>query len=241
MQVKLLKELVEEITGPENGMLVDILFNKKDVNEFLIAKKMDLTINQVRNILYKLSSQGLVSFIRKKDARKGWYIYYWTLDTLKSMLKIEEKLKREIDELKAKLNEREFDRFYVCKACNIEVREEQALEEDFSCKECAEVYELTDNTNYIRDIKGRITRKEKDYQIIEEEVEKLKSKKSKEIKKTNEIAAQKKKEENAAKRAAKKALTEKLTKTSEKKSVKKVVKKSVKKIAKKVVKKQKKK
>ena len=243
MQVKLLTELVEEITGPENGVIVEILFNKKDVNEFLIAKKMNLTINQVRNILYKLSAQGLVSFIRKKDNRKGWYIYYWTLDTLKSMVKIEEKLKREIDELKAKLNEREIERVYHCKSCNIEVKEEKALENDFTCEECADVYTLVDNTNYVRDIKGRITRKEKDYQLIEAEVDELKSKRSKEITKTNEASAKKKKEESAAKRAEKKALLAKSAKPAKKeksKSSKKVVKKAVKKPAKKVVKKKKK-
>jgi transcription initiation factor TFIIE subunit alpha len=233
MQVKLLKELVVELSGPENEIIVDILFNKKDVNEFLIAKKMNLTINQVRNILYKLSAHGLVSFIRKKDNRKGWYIYYWTLDTLKCMLEIEAKLRKDIEELKHKLNEREMERFYVCKPCNIEVREDSALEHDYACQECAETYALVDNTNFVRDIKGRITRKEKEYQAIDAEVQGLKDKKSKEIKRTNEIAAQKRKEENAAKRAAKKAEKEKLAKPSKKSEKKKVVKKVEKKVVKK--------
>ena len=52
MQVKLLHDLVEELAGVDTGRIVEILFGKKDVNEFLIAKKMELTINQVRNILY---------------------------------------------------------------------------------------------------------------------------------------------------------------------------------------------
>lgn len=240
MQVKLLKELVGELSGPENEIIVDILFNKRDVNEFLIAKKMNLTINQVRNILYKLSAQGLVSFIRKKDNRKGWYIYYWTLDTLKCMLKIEEKLKKDIEELRHKLSERELDRFYVCKPCNIEVREEVALENSYTCEECADTYTLVDNTNFVRDIKGRITRKEKEYQLIDAEVQELQSKKSKEIKKTNEAAAQKRKEESAAKRAAKKAEKEKLEKGSKKKVAKKSEKKIVKKVVKKVAGKKKK-
>ena len=71
-QEKLIHDLVEEMAGENNGRIVDILFGKKDVNEFSIAKKMDLTINQVRNILYKLSADGLVSFIRKKDKRIGY-------------------------------------------------------------------------------------------------------------------------------------------------------------------------
>ena len=71
MQINLLKSLVEEMAGQGASQIVDILYNKKDINEFLIAKKMNLTINQVRNILYKLSAEGLVSFIRKKDKKKG--------------------------------------------------------------------------------------------------------------------------------------------------------------------------
>ena len=186
--MKLLKDLIIELAGEGNELIVDILYNKKDVNEFLIAKKMELTINQVRNILYKLSAVGLVSFIRKKDKRKGWYIYYWTLDTLKSMVQIEEKLKRDIKELKEILHQREFGRFYLCKSCNIEVKEDVALEHDFMCEECADVYELADNTNYIRDIKGKITRKEKEYEIIEEEVQLLSKKKAKSIARVNAAA-----------------------------------------------------
>ena len=41
MQIKLLHDLVEELAGVGTGRIVEILFGKKDVNEFLIAKKMD--------------------------------------------------------------------------------------------------------------------------------------------------------------------------------------------------------
>ena len=236
MQIKLLKDLIFELTGEGNELIVDILYNKKDVNEFLIAKKMDLTINQVRNILYKLSAVGLVSFIRKKDKRKGWYIYYWTLDTLKSMVQIEEKLKRDIANLKEKLYQREFGRFYLCKSCNIEVTEEVALEHDFMCEECADVYELSDSTNFIRDFKGKITRKEKEYLIIEDEVQKLQGKKARSIARVNALEAKKKAEKRAANRAAKKALRDELAKkTTKKKVVKK--KQAKKKVAKKTTKK----
>jgi len=70
----LLKEVVAIVAGKQAEEIADILDSKKHVNEFLIAKKLGITINQTRNILYKLSDFGLVSFIRKKDKRKGWYI-----------------------------------------------------------------------------------------------------------------------------------------------------------------------
>ena len=69
MQVKFLKSVVEHLINKQSIPIVDLLVGKKDVNEFLIAKKLELTINQTRNILYRLSDYGLVSFIRKKDKR----------------------------------------------------------------------------------------------------------------------------------------------------------------------------
>jgi len=176
MQVKLLHDLVEELAGVNTGRIVEILFGKKDVNEFLIAKKMDLTINQVRNILYKLSADGLVSFIRKKDKRKGWYIYYWTLKTEKCLVKLESSLVAKIDGLHHVLGNREMKRFYVCKSCDIEVGEEKALDHGFSCEECAEVYELSDNSGPIRDTKSKITRTEKNLKLILSELEIIREK-----------------------------------------------------------------
>ena len=176
MQVKLLHDLVEELAGVDTGRIVEILFGKKDVNEFLIAKKMELTINQVRNILYKLSADGLVSFIRKKDKRKGWYIYYWTLKIEKCLEKLERSLIAKIDGLNGVLGSRETKRFYVCKSCDIEVGEEKALEHGFSCEECAEVYELSDNSGPIREAKFRVSRVERNLKLIRGELEAIREK-----------------------------------------------------------------
>jgi len=187
MQINLLKNLVEEMTASGSGVIVDILFEKRDVNEFLIAKKMNLTINQVRNILYKLSAEGLVPFTRKKDKKKGWYIYFWTLDTEKCLEKIEAELMRKEEDFKKSLRERELGRYYICKGCNIEVTEEKALENDFSCEECAEVYTLVDNTNIIRDIKGKITKKENEIIGIRLELKDIRDKKEKKKQKEKPI------------------------------------------------------
>lgn len=220
MQVKLLHDLVEEMAGENTGRIVDILFGKKNVNEFLIAKKMELTINQVRNILYKLSADNLVSFERKKDKRKGWYIYYWTLNTEKCLVKLEQSLIDKIDKLNEVLKERETKRFYVCKSCNIEVTEEKALDDGFSCEECAEIYELSDNSGPIRDTKAKITRTEKSLQLIQEELqeirEKERKKKERQRKKAEKEAEEKKEMLKAARATARKKVTAAKKKEAEK-------------------------
>jgi transcription factor E len=239
MQVKLLHDLIEEMAGENTGRIVEILFGKKDVNEFSIAKKMDLTINQVRNILYKLSAEGLVSFIRKKDKRKGWYIYYWTLQTEKCLIKLEDSLLKKIETLKHTLQNRETKRFYICDSCGIEVNEEKALEHGFSCEECAEVYALSNNSGPIRDMKAKITRIENSLSLIQNELkivrEKQNKKRARDQKKTEKEDAKKKALVKTARAAAKKKLSVKkqtVTKKSATKKIKKAPKKAVKKVTK---------
>ena len=84
-RIILLNEVIKKIAGKNTEAIVPILIAKKNVNEFKIADKLKLTINQARNILYKLHAHDVVSFTRKKDKRKGWYIYFWTLDEVKAL------------------------------------------------------------------------------------------------------------------------------------------------------------
>ncbi len=245
MQVKLLYNLVEQLAGEGTGIIAEILFNKKDVNEFLIAKKMEFTINQVRNILYKLSNYGLVSFIRKKDNKKGWYIYFWTLNTEKCLILIEESLEKKIEYLSQQLKSRENDRYYICKPCGIEVGEERALEHGFSCEECAEPYELAENAGHLRDIKSKTTRTKKELETIKSELEETRENERKkrariDKKIAKEEASRKELLKIARAAARKKVAAEKKAKAPVKKTIKKKVVKKVatkKTIKKKIIKK----
>jgi len=143
MQIRLLKEIVTTLVGVNAQKAVDLLYDKKNVNEFLIAKHLKLTINQTRNILYKLADEGLVSFMRKKDRKKGgWYIYFWTLSSGNSLTKFKEKLMRDLNALENQLNLRKTKQFYMCPNCSIEYNEENALLNNYVCPECGEVLNL---------------------------------------------------------------------------------------------------
>ena len=103
------------------------------------------------------------------------------------------------------LRSRETKRFYVCKPCAIEVSEEKALEHGFSCEECAEVYELADNTPSIRDAKAKITKTEKDLQMIQHELDSIREKSTKKRQgKEKKEEIEKKAIKEKAKKAAKK-------------------------------------
>ena len=177
MQINLLKNIVEDIAGKQAREIVDLLFEKRDINEFLMAKKLKLTINQTRNILYKLSDSGLVSFTRKKDKRKGWYIYFWTLNTEKSLELLEKKISAEIAQLDTQLKNRKTKRFYFCETCSVEVGEETALLHNFACLECGNVYKLAVQDKMIEELKNKIEKLKKNVDNIQEEKKKAEEEK----------------------------------------------------------------
>lgn len=193
MQLKLINDAMQSIAGKPAIGLAEILYGKRDVNEFLIAKKINLTINQIRNILYKLLEAGIISFTRKKDKKKAWYTYFWTLDIIKSLEVLENMIKKERDNYKKQLALRETKRFYICKHCSIEVSEETALLNDFTCTECGNVYELNEDAKIITEIKNNIARTEKNIATVQEEISKARvQKESKKGKKKQERKEKKK-------------------------------------------------
>jgi transcription factor E len=228
MQNQFLEEVVVSIVGKSAEPIAGLLNTKKHVNEFIIAKKLDITINQTRNILYKLSDHGLVSSIRKKDKKKGWYTYFWRIENLKSLEFLKELLVKKINQFEQQINSRETKKFYICEKCNIEFNEENALLCDFTCNECGEIFTLKDNTGVLRGLKKNLEKFKSELEIIEVEIGKEKGVvekvKVKQIKK-EEKEKQAKKAETALKR---KTLRDIKNKSKEKLKVsKKVVKKKI--------------
>ncbi|MFA6022937.1 MAG: hypothetical protein WC781_02510 [Candidatus Pacearchaeota archaeon] len=181
MKIDLMRDVATMVAGKNTGPIVNLLFDKKNVNEFLIAKKLNLTINQTRNILYKLSDEGLVSFVRKKDRKKGWYTYFWTFNTDKALLILQKNIVEQINQLEGQLKVREMKRFYICPSCSAEVSEENALLNNFLCPECGEVYVLNDNKKSISEISSNINRLKRQLEEINKELDIVEDKRVKKM------------------------------------------------------------
>jgi len=228
MLKKLLMEIVVSIAGKQAEEIVNLLDGEKYVNEFIIAKKLNLTINQTRNILYKISDEGLVSFIRKKDKRKGWYTYFWKIEVLKSLEFLKDNLMKKMDQVAHQIKSRETKEFYSCDTCNIEFSEENALIHDFTCNECGNIVSRKDNAPSIKEYTKELDKLKKELELVEEEIriekEKVDKKKAKEMKKEEKLKLIEK-EKTKKKNAALREKNKKLKKSEVKKKPKKVVKK----------------
>jgi len=227
VKIGLLEEVSAIVGGKNSKSLVDLLFNKLNVNEFIIAKKLSLTINQTRNILYKLSDEGLVTSIRKKDKKKGWYTYFWTFNIDRSLFLLKKIILNEIEQLERQLKSREVKRFYICKTCNVEITEENALLHNFTCPECEQVYELNDNAKAISELNLNINKLKKRMEDINKEMDIIDVQKHKKMERDKVKFEKNKKEIRAEKMAERKKLRDKL-----KKSIKKHINKKDRKVVK---------
>jgi len=220
MQIKILSKVISDIFGKSAEELVNMLIGKKNVNEFKIAKKLKLSINNTRNILYKLSNIGLISFVRKKDKKKGWYTYFWTLNLRKSFDLLEEQIKKEIRSISGQIESRKTKRFYICKTCDYELSEENALLHNFTCEECGQVFELNEDTKILRGLELKKKKLLKELEIVREaksEEEKKREKKIKRAEKKEQKKAKKKVKKKSSKPTTKKKKARKKSTAKKKK------------------------
>ncbi len=219
-----IKEIIISIVGKSGEQIVDILYKKKNINEFLISKKLNLTINQTRNLLYRLSDKGLIHFIRKKDSKKGgWYTYFWTLSTKKSLELLADQIINKIKKLEEELQRKRSERFYFSPGSGLEYTEEEALEHNFICPETGEVMQLKNNKEPIDYLDIELSKFKILINEVSQELEELNKKKQKEMERKLKLEVKNKEMERKARRAKlkRKRKKEAKKKNTQKKTIKK--------------------
>lgn len=153
---KLIENVVANVAGEDVVGLVNVMKNKKNISEFKLADSIRQEVNITRNMLYRLYDANLVSFIRRKDKKKGWYIYYWTFNAKRIKLLAVDLKKKRLDMLKGRLKREESGQFYTCKDRCIRLDFDQAMNFEFKCPECGELLEQEDNKKVIDSINKEI-------------------------------------------------------------------------------------
>jgi len=148
---KLIVNTVSEAVGEDALDIVFYLQGKKDISEFTIAEDLDIEIHQIRNILYRLNNEHLVTYRRKKDREKGWYISYWTFNNprvreLHLILKV-----KKLEKFQDRLDNEEKNKgnYFLCPNACVRMDFPTATEHDFRCPECGTILNQQDNTRTI--------------------------------------------------------------------------------------------
>jgi transcription initiation factor TFIIE subunit alpha len=146
----LLETVVAEELGEDILPIVRALKGRKNFSEFKLADKVNRDVNATRNALYKLYSLNLASFIRKKDKKKGWYIYYWTIlpENLPHLAKVLKEQKE--DNISERLKREQASGYLQCRNKCVRLDFEKAYEFEFKCPECGEILCEEDNAEKIK-------------------------------------------------------------------------------------------
>ncbi len=159
---KAVDEIVSEVAGEDVLPLVKALRNKSNVSEFKLADSIKKEINLTRNMLYRLYDNNLVSFIRKKDKKKGWYIYYWTFNQKRIKDLAKDIKKKKLERFVERLNREKNTQFYMCASKCLRLDFEQSHDFNFKCPECGLLMDMEDNSKKIKELQSDIEKLEKE-------------------------------------------------------------------------------
>jgi len=157
---RIIEEVVTEMAGNDAFTVVSNIKKKKNVSEFKIAKDMDWDINYTRNVLYRLYNANLVSFTKKKDKKRGWYIYSWTFKPSNIKFLVTKIRSERLTKLKSWLMREMGGNFFHCGNGCVRFDFESAIDLSFKCPECGTLLNQEDNSGKISDLKDKISRLE---------------------------------------------------------------------------------
>ncbi len=150
------KEFILDIAEEEGLKIVKKLMKKGEATDEDIAEEMELDLNNVRKILYKLYDNGLADYSRSRDEQSGWITYNWklTLENVDNVL--EERKRNMLEELKERLEFEKNNVFYACPDQHTRLTFEEATDIDFECHECGKQMIHYENDREIEELEERI-------------------------------------------------------------------------------------
>ncbi|MBN1385603.1 hypothetical protein JW968_01340 [Candidatus Woesearchaeota archaeon] len=154
---KIIEEVVTDIAGQDVMPLVKILRAKKNISEFKLAETLKQEVNETRNMLYRLYHRDLVSFARRKDKKKGWYIYYWNFNPKRVRFLMDEIMTGKLVRLQERLGREEEGFFFFCNNNCMRLDFDQASNFNFKCPECGAIMQHDDNVKKISELRSDIS------------------------------------------------------------------------------------
>jgi transcription initiation factor TFIIE subunit alpha len=145
------------IGGEEYLKVARALLNTEDATDEEIASATGLRINIVRKVLYDTFGKALITGVRVKDEKKGWFVYRWRAKRDQVDNFIENQKKKILDRLRKRLQYEESTEFYHCgnQDCP-RVTFEQSVEMFFKCPNCKGLLNMVDNSKVKQALRQKI-------------------------------------------------------------------------------------
>ena len=142
------------IGGDEYLKVARSLLKAEDATDEEIASSTGLRINMVRKVLYDLFGKSLITGIRVKDERKGWFVYRWRTRREEVEHFIENQKKKIQERLQQRFDYENASDFYHC-------GNEDCM---FKCPSCQDVLNIKKNEKSRKAYSKKIDEIKKDMQ-----------------------------------------------------------------------------
>ena len=138
---------ISGLLGGEDYVKVSrALLNNDDSTDEEIASATGLKINMVRKALYELFGRSLISGIRVRDLKRGWFVYRWRAQRDQVDGFIDTQKRKALERLQQRLTHEEAHEFYSCPSPECQKMPfEQAMETFFKCQQCGEILNRVQN------------------------------------------------------------------------------------------------
>lgn len=134
------------IGGDEYLKVARSLLKSEDATDEEIASSTGLRINMVRKVLYGLFGKSLITGVRVKDEKKGWFVYRWRTRRDEVETFIENQKRQIMERLQQRLDYENSTQFYHCGSNDCpRVTFEDTLDNMFKCMNCGSVMNLQKN------------------------------------------------------------------------------------------------
>ncbi len=145
------------IGGDEYLKVARSLLNTEDATDEEIASSTGLRINIVRKVLYDLFGKALITGIRVKDEKKGWFVYRWRARKDEVDNFIENQKKKIVERLQQRLDYENSADFYHCGNMDCQkLTFEKALDLSFRCSTCGNLVNLSKNEKLKKSLQAKI-------------------------------------------------------------------------------------
>src|SRR5256884_8646093 len=145
------------IGGEEYVKVARALLNTEDVTDEEIASATGLKINIVRKVLYDMFGKALITGIRVKDEKKGWFVYRWRAKQDHVDNFIENQKKKIVERLQQRLDYENSADFYHCGTADCQkLTFEKALDLSFKCPTCGKLVNITKNEKLKKSLQAKV-------------------------------------------------------------------------------------
>ncbi|MDR4512016.1 MAG: transcription factor [Nitrososphaeraceae archaeon] len=134
------------IGGEEYQRVAKALLSTQDATDEEIASATGMRINIIRKVLYDMFGKALITGIRVKDEKKGWFVYRWRAKNDQVDNFIDNQKKKILERLQKRLEYEESSEFYHCGNDQCQrIKFDIAIESFFKCPTCTDNLSMVDN------------------------------------------------------------------------------------------------